>query len=1177
MHTKSNIGPGATTMKNRVLFVVAMMIVLLSALFFYNMISYSNREIQHITRIYASLIKQHYHRSRGHANSIYTTLAKRLLTDQNIIAAATASDPHKLQQLTLDILKNSPIMEFYLEDVIWHFSHPTQKLPIYRSQENFPPPSTPDPMLAQALRLKAPCSGVFTHPGGFSYRIIIPLDSQPKTKVNPITALEFVLNPEQFLIGGEKMLGMQTVIAVKLPYGSKNCGQDLGAGYFSKSCITPCPWLPRSDFHPINPKLPTTQISIRNKIYVRFDNIIISDYCGHPAALILAALDITDLKKEINSSLNQLIPIAVGILIFVFMTLYYGFGRLMGRLVIRDKQLEFINTQLETKIHERETMENELKTHRDHLEDLIAEGTMELEIKSQEIEANEMKLRTVTSSLQDAILMVDPNGNILFWNDAAERMFQYSGAELRHKDFFNHIISVGSYKKFIETFGQSDPALKKDTYSRIFEIECTAKNQHVFPAELVISEVEIHEQSNLIVVIRDITRKKEEETQNRILLRAVEQSSVAIQIADTQGIIQYINPKFTQITGYTKEEAIGQNTNILKSNFNPQEDYQNLWETITAGKDWNGELYNRKKDGQLYWDSTLISPIKDSQGKITHFVAVKEDITERKNMEVELLTAKDAAEAASRSKGEFLANMSHEIRTPMNAIMGMTELALGTQLNEEQREYLEIVSQASRSLLKLLNDILDFSKVDAGKLILEAKPFELRKSLGDIIKTLAIQAHAKNLELIYYIDSQVPEQLIGDVGRMRQVVVNLIGNAIKFTNDGEIVLKIDVLEDGIDNKILLHFIVADTGIGIHEDQLGFVFEKFAQVDSSSTRKYGGTGLGLAISSKLVELMGGVIWAESPSTFPHSIASGPGSTFHFTALFEIGTLSSQREDKDLLDKIKGLSLLIVDDNETNRRFLQELLFREGLIPQTASSGLEALQILSNKANSFQLLILDFRMPGMDGGTLLKKIRQELHLSTPAILITSGVSTQDILEFKSYQADAHLLKPVNSQELLPVILRVLGYKIQEVQAIHPPESSLSPQLTPQLHVLVAEDNMINQRLIRRLLEKEGHHVDIASDGIEAVALFIKQVQSPHPNYNLILMDIMMPHMDGIEATTKIREIDKHIPIIALTAHAMKGDKGKFIAQGMDDYVSKPIDKKILFDTINKYVPHDLVAVL
>jgi PAS domain S-box-containing protein len=675
---------------------------------------------------------------------------------------------------------------------------------------------------------------------------------------------------------------------------------------------------------------------------------------------------------------------------------------------------------------------------------------------------------------------------------------------------------------------------------------------------------------------RDVTRRKEDEMEKRILQRAVEQSSAAIEIMDIHGNITYVNPKFTEITGYTWEEVLGKKSNILSGDLSPGEHYKKLWETIKAGKDWHGELHNRKKNGELYWDSTLISPIKDPQGNITHFVAIKEDVTERKNMEMELMKAKEIAEAASRSKGEFLANMSHEIRTPMNAIIGMTELTLATDLTQEQREYLDIVQQASGSLLKLLNDILDLSRVDAGKLILESHLFSLRKAIADTVRPLAVQAHKKDLEIVYYIDSEVPDELVGDSGRLRQVIVNLTGNAIKFTDAGEIVLRIEILERSLDDKIMLHFMVSDTGIGIPEIHRETIFEQFYQADASAARRYGGTGLGLAISRKLVELMGGVLWVESPSTFPHFNKSGPGSTFHFSALFETHPSSEYITKDEDISKLKGLPLLIVDDNETNRRFLQNLLAKYELDPEIAGSGVEALRILKSKPTSppyFKLIILDYRMPDMDGRAVLQKIREEVGLNIPVILLTSSIKIEELSNLKKQEDFSHLFKPINSQELLETILEVMGYKKRKERP--GPRSKeggegLEDKDVFPMRILVAEDNTVNQRLIRRLLEKRGHTVNIANDGKEAVDIFIKNAGNPQEKFQMILMDILMPVMDGTEATRRIREVDDKIPIIALTAYAMKGDKGKFLSQGMDDYISKPIEKSRLFEVINKYMP-------
>jgi PAS domain S-box-containing protein len=1177
MNANNNIGPGTAALKNRAMFIVAFMMVLLSVLFFYNLGLQNKKEVRNISRIFGSQIKKYYDVSIEHGQIVYRSITSRLPAEKEVAAAVIRKDFARLKQLTLDFLNTMKVRYPHLKEINWYFTGKNGK-PLYCSTGTT---GTPEPgiLVGDTVVEGKPFGIFFAGQEGITYRFFARINvGNPDNDGGEHSGLlEVVVDPGQFIDGVKEMIDMEAVIAVKSPRPSPASAagrQVIREGYYVDDGENRLGWL--SGLKQLTPAVKDfpVEVSTENGNYIIHGNIVMLDYNKRPTALVLAAHNITVLRKEINESYYRLIVTTSVILISVFLILYYTFNRMMSRLIARDRELETINQELQQEVKERASMEEELKNHRDHLEDLIAQGTRELEVKSREIEANEMKLRTVTSSIRDAILMAECSGSIIFWNEATEIIFGYTKDELKIKNFFDDIVPTGNYDTFIKIFGEMLKTGDNEPYSRVVEIECRRKNGGIFPAELMVSEVEIQDESNIIALLRDVTLKKEAETQKRIMLRAVEQSSVAIEIADINGIIEYVNPKFCEITGYDRDEVIGKKTNLLKSNFNREEDYIELWETITSGKDWQGELYNRKKNGGLYWDSTLISPIKDYHGNITHFVAVKEDITERKNMEAELLTAKESAEAASSSKGQFLANMSHEIRTPMNAIMGMTELALGTELTGEQREYLELVAQASRSLLKLLNDILDFSKVDAGKLVLEPSPFQLRKTFGDIVKTLAIQVHKKNLELIYYIGSEVPEQLKADVGRLRQIVVNLIGNSIKFTEQGEIVLKIDVLEDGIDNKVLLHFVVSDTGIGIPEDQLQIIFEKFAQADSSSTRKYGGTGLGLAISTKLVELMGGVIWAESPATFPHPNKKGPGSTFHFTALFEVCEQQLPREEEEALAPLKDLSVLVVDDNETNRRFLKEILVKYGLNPETAGSGPEALAKLKREREKFQLMILDFRMPRMDGAAVLKKIRQELHLEIPIILITSGINIDNLLDFRAQNASGHLLKPVNSKELLDAILRAMGYRTMKdrLAEARQEKGTADNSKARCLKFLVAEDNTINQRLVRRMLEKEGHQVDIASDGNEAVENFLRKMEQPQDQYDLILMDIQMPNMDGLEATHKIRQIDKEIPIIALTAHAMKGDKGKFLSQGMDDYLAKPVDRKLLLDTIAKHVQQD-----
>jgi PAS domain S-box-containing protein len=1169
-------GAHTVGIKNKAMIVVAFMIAILLGAFFYHIIRNNQKEIKNITDTYDSIIEKYFNVSKVHVRYTYRAILEDLLAVKGIKEAVIKRDGEKLFQLTMGFFKglNKP----FLRGINWYFPVEEKIIKASALEEQGESPTLVNPLLEKVIRNNREYAEIFLLENRLTYRLIQPVFSIDGTP----GALEAVVEPEHFLDGAREMFGLQCVILIKSIMGVNNRNkpddpkwQKVGQRYYLKN-------VNQVDVDILNVLKQTSgdisyiQVPVDDKIFMVHHNFDIPDYKGELAAKVLSIRDITALKGKIKSAVYHIIVVTSTVLVIIFLILYYSFGKFMDRIGEREKQLE-------SEILERELMEKELKTHRDHLEELISAGTRELEIKSQEIETNEKKLRTITSSIQDAIVMLDSKGNILFWNPAAERMFGYTSDELQGREFIECIIPANDREKFAKMLKElkEEKTGKKGLsgYGKIIEIECKRKNNEIFPAELMVSEVEIQEESNLIALLRDITQKKIEETEKRILSRAVAQSSVGIEIWDTDGIIQYVNPKFTEITGCERDEVVGKRTSISKGHFNPGEGYEKIWETITAGNDWHGEFFNKKKNGDLYWDSTWISPIKDTGGNITHFIAIKEDITRRKDMEMELLSAKESAEAASRSKGEFLANMSHEIRTPMNAIIGMTELTLGTALNEEQREYLEIVQDASRSLLKLLNDVLDFSKVEAGKLILEPGPFSLRKILGDTARTLAVQAHEKNLELVYHIDAEVPDQIIGDSGRLRQILVNLIGNSIKFTERGEIVLKIETLEEGLeDDKVLLHFLVSDTGIGISQDQLETIFEKFSQVDSSTTRKYGGTGLGLAISSKLVELMGGVIWAESPSTFPHFYKSGPGSTFNFTVLFEVVTEPVDTRRQLEFRKLKDLSLLIVDDNETNRRFLHDVLTRYGLKPESTGSGQEALEILKTRSLSppyFQLIILDFRMPEMDGGTVLKRLRHEIKLDIPVILLTSGEKVEDLSQFNTRDASAHLLKPINTQELLETILEVMGYKTSEAdkrkEAFKEGETGDEKE-TLTMRILVAEDNPVNQRLIRRLLEKRGHKVEIADDGKTAVETFKKKAGNPREKFHLVLMDIQMPNMDGVEATREIRKIDKKIPIIALTAHAMKGDKGRFLSQGMDDYISKPIEKSVLFEVINKYIPQE-----
>ena len=646
----------------------------------------------------------------------------------------------------------------------------------------------------------------------------------------------------------------------------------------------------------------------------------------------------------------------------------------------------------------------------------------------------------------------------------------------------------------------------------------------------------------------------------RILIHA---SPVAIVALDLEGVVQLWNPAATRLFGWDEQEVIGRFLPTVPQD--GQDEFQQKLRRALNGEDiFAQEVYRQRKDGSIVEVSTSTAALRDAKGHVTGAIAVLVDITERKRAEKEIQNAQAAAEAANRAKSEFLANMSHEIRTPMNGVIGMTELTLDTELTPEQREYLGMVKTSADALLTVINDILDFSKIEAGKLEIDPIDFSIRNNVEDTTKMLALKAHQKGLELVTYVDPDVPEVLIGDPTRLRQIFFNLLGNAVKFTEQGEVVLRVAV-HARVDSVVCLHFSITDTGIGIPEGRQKIIFEAFNQADGSTTRKYGGTGLGLTITTRLINLMAGNIWVESEL--------GKGSTFHFTANFGVGSTPALRTSEEASAELQDLRVLVVDDNATNRRILREILLQWRMKPTLVDGGQEALFLLQHAQRAgtpFPLVLTDMQMPDMDGFALAEIIKQTPALAGATIMmLTSAGQRGDGARCRELGVKAYLTKPLKQSELREAILAVLrGGAINAEARDTLVTRHLLREARSSLRVLLAEDNRVNQVLAVRLLEQKGHSVTVANNGLEALAILETR------NFDIVLMDVQMPEMDGFEATRIVREKEgpsgNHLPIIALTAYAMKGDPERCLAAGMDAYISKPLQVTELYAAMERFYP-------
>jgi len=651
-------------------------------------------------------------------------------------------------------------------------------------------------------------------------------------------------------------------------------------------------------------------------------------------------------------------------------------------------------------------------------------------------------------------------------------------------------------------------------------------------------------------------RRKSEERFRKLF----EQSNDAIFIHQAGRIVD-VNHRACEMLGYSKEQFL----TMEIANLYPDEGYPESSKKINVPQGLNSiesilfETRFKKADGTVV-DVEISSGIIDREKKIIQGIA--RDITERKRTEAELQKAKEEAETANRTKTEFLASMSHEIRTPMNAIIGMADLLLETQLNPEQQQYVQVFQSAGENLLTIINDIIDISKVEAGHVQLETIEFDLTEIIEKICDVMAVRAHGKGLELVYSAMPDVPTNLLGDPTRLRQILVNLIGNAIKFTEKGEVFIQIKSQEVKKETVELL-FSITDTGIGIAPEQIDTIFDSFTQADSSTTRKYGGTGLGLAISKQLVELMGGHITVES--------TVGQGSTFAFTVQFAIQAEPKERMEKIALD-MRRIKVLVVDDNETNRMILRNTLSKLGAIiteSDNGEHGLAEFKRAMETTTPYQLALIDHRMPGMDGFELAKHIKETMGTikNTAVMMLTSDDRSGDRALCKEFDITFYLVKPVKKAELLVAIATIMGRKIEPVVGKIPEARSVDLTKIRSLNLLLVEDSADNRLIIQAYFKRASDHIDIAENGAIAVEKF------KSGKYDLVFMDVQMPVMDGYTATREIRKWEqeqgkKQTPIIALTAHAMKEDVQKSLDAGCTDHLTKPIKRATLMEAVQKY---------
>jgi two-component system sensor histidine kinase/response regulator len=775
------------------------------------------------------------------------------------------------------------------------------------------------------------------------------------------------------------------------------------------------------------------------------------------------------------------------------------------------------------------------------------------------LEQSEIMFRALFDLSPDAVVVIDPHDPSGLWpivdcNMAACLMNGY-----RREELIGHSIDIlyTNVSTDADRIAYMDKLRDAITWSLTVETYHRHKNGTIFPVEVSTSLIKVGERELLLGLDRDISERRRVESEltreKQFFESLVLNSPTAIVVLEDDEKISSCNPAFEELYGYKSNEILGIALDTLITTPETRAEAQQYSQQVRTGT-VHAFGKRRRKDNSLVDVEIFGVPVFVANEKIGT-LAIYHDVSK-------LVHARKEAEEASRTKSEFLANMSHEIRTPMNGVIGMLELALDTSLTPEQRDYLQTSLHSAESLLTLLNDILDFSKIEAGRLEFENINFSLRNTVEDVAYTLARRAQDKGLEMACLIHPDLTADLRGDPGRLRQILVNLVGNAIKFTHQGEVVIRAEPIEE-TDTHTIIHFAVQDTGIGIPYERQASVFDRFTQADGSTTRKYGGTGLGLTISKQLVDAMGGKIGIES--------SPGIGSTFWFDLKFEKQAHQKRTTAPLTLGPVNltQARILIVDDNQTNRMILTKNVEALGSRVEAVASGAKALETLRNAhraGDPYHLVLLDMQMPGMDGEQTARAIKSDPAAKEAKILILTSMGHRgDASRLEALGCSGYLLKPVKQQMLFDAVIAVLGRE-EDREAGLITRHTLSEQRKLGLRILLAEDNAINQKLAVVLLQKAGYSVDAVDTGAQA----LEKVQTNQ--YSVVLMDVQMPDMDGLEATHLIRELEKntghHVPIIAMTAHAMQGDRERCLEAGMDDYVTKPLQPKVLFSALDRW---------